>query len=207
MRKLIITNSILAFLLIGVFILGYYFLMYPDDFTINRYIRDAEWTAFGLTFLGIFVGAIALSFLPIKNYNQKSKMAIFLVVLQGIFLVFLLFNVVVTYKQNKNYFNNLLSEYQQKADADIKSGFIEIEYAGGFELADEREPKMRIKIDSVRRTFGLSYKNSGCIVSAAITKAQEEYERLTKPYLDKRNGLGWKERMDQQIQTIRHKYR
>lgn len=207
MRKLIITNIILAFLLIGVFVLGYYFFRYPDDFNISRYIRNAEWKPFGLIYLGLIVGATALSFLPIRNWSRKKKISIFLATLQVIFLSFSIFKMIDTYRQNKNEFNSLLAEYKSKADADIKSGFIEIDYAGGLELPNLREQKMGAEMDSVRRTFGLSYRNSGCIVSAAIIKAQEEYERLTKPYLDKRNGPGWEERMERQIEEIRRKYR
>ena len=205
MRKLIITNAILAFLLINVFVLGYYFFQYPDDFNISRYIRDAEWKPFGLIYLGLVVGAIALSFLPIKNYSRKRKAAIFLAALQGIFLAFFIFKMVDTYKENKNDYNNLLAEYKSKAATDIKAGFIEIDYAGGLEIPNLQEQKMHAEMDSIRRTYGLSYKNSGCIVSAALIKAQKEYERLTEPYLEKRNGPGWEKRMEQQIEAIRRK--
>jgi hypothetical protein len=207
MRKLIITNAILAFLLVSVFILGYYFFQYPDDFKISRYIKGAEWRPFGLIYLGLVVGAFTLSFMPLKNYSRKRKAAIFLAALQGIFLSFFIFKMVDSYRENRKDFNNLLTEYQSKADADLKSGFIEIDYAGGLELPSLQEQKMRAGIDSIRRTYGLSYRNSGCIVNAALIKAQEEYERLTKPYLDKRNGPGWERRMEQQIEEVRQKYR
>ena len=207
MRRLIIINSILTFLLLIVFILGYYLLEYPDDFDISRYIRDAEWKPFALTVFGLVIAAIALSFLPLTKYNQKRKATIFFAALQGLFLSLFVFKMLANYKQNKKEFDDLLSQYKEKAAADVKSGFIEIEYAGGLELADEREQKMGDEIDSVRRTYGLSYRNSGCIVSAALIKAQEEYERLTKSYLDKRNGPGWEERMNGQIEAIRTSYR
>lgn len=160
-----------------------------------------------MIYLGLVVGAFALSFLPLKNYSRKRKAAIFLAALQSIFLSFFMFKMIDAYRDNKKDFNNLLAEYQSKADADIKSGFIEIDYAGGLELPSLQEQKMRAEIDSIRRTYGLLYRNSGCIVSAALIKAQEEYERLTKPYLDKRNGLGWEMRMEQQIEEVRQKYR
>lgn len=207
MRKLIITNAILAFLFLGVFVLGYYFFQYPDDFNISRYLRDAEWKPLGLIYLGLVVGAIALSFLPIKNYSRKRKVTIFLAALQSIFLTFLIFKMANAYKENKTAYNNLLTEYKSKAATDIKSGFIEIDYAGGLEIPNLQEQKMYAEVDSIRRTYGFSYRNSGCIVSAALIKAQEEYERLTKPYLDNRNGPGWEERMKQQIEAIRRNYR
>jgi uncharacterized membrane protein len=114
MRKLIITNAILAFLLIGVFILGYYFFQYPDEFKISRYIKDAEWRPFGVIYLSLVVGAFALSFLPLKNYSRKRKAAIFLAALQGIFLSFFMFKMVDAYRDNKKDFNNLLAEYHPR---------------------------------------------------------------------------------------------
>ncbi len=206
MRRLIIINSILSFLLLAVFILGYYFLEYPDDFDISRYIRNAEWKPFAQTVFALVIAAIALSFLPVKNHSQKRKATILFAALQGLFLSLLVFKMVATYKQNKKEFDDLVYQYKEKADADIKSGFIVIDYAGGLELPDEREQEMHEKIDSVRRTYGLSYRNSGCILSAALVKAQEEYERLTKPYLNKRNGPDWEERMNEQIEAIRNSY-
>jgi len=112
-----------------------------------------------------------------------------------------------TYKENKNNFDNLILQYRKKADADIKSGFIEIEYAGGLEILDERQLNMQEKIDSVEKTFGLSYRNSGCLVSSALVKAQDEYIKLTKPYLDKRNGPNWESKMKRQIKQIQNNYR
>ncbi len=206
-RKWIIINTTLAFLILNVFILGYYFLRYPDDFNIMRYIKDAEWKGYGLTILGLIVAAAILSFLPLRNYEQKTKAAIFLVALQGLLLSLSVFKMVDAFKQNKNELDKLITEYREKADADIKKGFIEVEYAGGLELPNEQELKMGPAIDSVRRLNGFSYRNSGCIVSSDLIMAQEEYEKLTKPYLDKRNGPGWEKRMEQRIAEIRKKYR
>jgi hypothetical protein len=100
-----------------------------------------------------------------------------------------------------------LTEYKEKAAADIKNGFIELEYAGGLELPNEQELRMQSAIDSVRKVYGFSYKNSGCIISSELIMAQEEYERLTKPFLNKRNGPGWEKRMEQQMEEVRQKYR
>jgi hypothetical protein len=36
-------------------------------------------------------------------------------------------------------------------------------------------------------------------------RAQSEYEVLTEPYLDQRNGKDWKRRMNKQIEEIRKK--
>lgn len=100
-----------------------------------------------------------------------------------------------------------MSEYTTKAEADINSGLIKIEYAGGLELPLAKEQEMNEKIDSITRTYGVTYRNSGCIIAASLTKAQEEYVQLTKPFLDKRNGVGWETKMKSQIVEIQNNYR
>jgi hypothetical protein len=97
-----------------------------------------------------------------------------------------------------------MTEFRRKADADIKSGFINLEYAGGLEFPDSRELMIRTEIDSIRRLYGFSYSNSGCIVSSDLILAQAEYEKRTKPFLDKRNGRGWEKKMELAIESGRN---
>jgi hypothetical protein len=52
----------------------------------------------------------------------------------------------------------------------------------------------------------LESRNIGCMVTAPLLKAQSEYEQLTAPFLDRRNGPGWKHRMELQIENIRMDY-
>jgi len=127
--------------------------------------------------------------------------------LQGLLLLMAVIKMTLTYQQNKSELVKLITESREKAAADIKNGFIELEYVGGLEIPNEQELRMRSALDSVRKLYGFSYKNSGCIISSDLIMAQEEYERLTRPYLDKRNGSGWEKRMEQQIEEVRQKYR
>gem|GEM_PF-4236194 len=207
MTKLTIINTVLAFLGLSVFILGYYFIWYPDEFNIMRYLKDAEWKEYGLTVGGLVIAAGIMSFLPLRNYGQKTKGALFLAVLQGLLLLIGVIKLIQTYQQNKRELANLMDEYREKAATDMRNGFIELESAGGLELLNEQELRMRLAIDSVRKIYGFSYTNSGCIISSDLIMAQEEYERLTRPYLDKRNGPGWEKKMELQIEEVRQKYR
>ncbi len=207
MKKLIITNCILTFSLTSVFVSGYYLILYPDDFNLIRYSKDAEWQSYGLAFLGLLTGAFVLSFLPIKKYNQITRVAIFFAILQSVFLLVLVFKMGFTYKNNRNDLANLMAQYRIKAIADIRKGFIEVEYTGGLELPSGPELNISAEIDSVRRLYGYSLRNSGCIVSAALIKSQEEYKRLTRAYLNNRNGPGWEQKMEQEIQEVRSRYR
>jgi hypothetical protein len=53
------------------------------------------------------------------------------------------------------------------------------------------------------KKYGLENRNIGCMITAPLLKAQSEYEQLTAPFLDRRNGPGWKRRMDAEIESIR----
>ena len=171
-----------------------------------RYIETAEWKAFVLILCLSFLGAFILSFLPIKAFSQKRKMAAFFAALQGIILSLFIFETVDNYEQNRKELNDQLSYYRAKATRDIKKGFIEIEYAGGLEFPTAQELNMRVEEDSLRKLYGFSYRNSGCTVGAAIQTAQEEYERMTKPFLNQRNGPQWERRLEEQIKHVRKKY-
>jgi len=60
------------------------------------------------------------------------------------------------------------------------------------------------KIDNLRRTYGIVTKNIGCLITGPLLRAQSDYEVVTQSYLDRRNGTGWKHRMNQQIEEIRN---
>jgi hypothetical protein len=190
-----------------VFIFGYYFVQYPEDFNLIKVIRNAEWRELGLTLLILIIASALLASIPMRKLSFKRKFLILLASFQLIFLSAMLFKMLDTYWDNKKVFEHLLLEYREKAKTDIKSGLIKIEYGGGLELPLEKEKEMNEKIDSVTRTYGVTYRNSGCIIAASLTKAQDEYVRLTKPFLDRRNGVGWEAKMKNQIAEIQNNYR
>ena len=40
-----------------------------------------------------------------------------------------------------------------------------------------------------------------------LTKATEEYEKITETYLTKRNGKGWRIKMENEIRKVNKNYR
>ncbi|HEU4633787.1 MAG TPA: hypothetical protein VFS22_07380 [Flavisolibacter sp.] len=208
MIRLVIINIVFLLLILSAFIPGYYFIQYPDDFTFTNYIRHAEWRSLGFVLLALVVASALLSGIALREHKPRRRFLIFLAAFQLFFFLFLACRMLDTYVRNKKEFDGLITEYRKKAESDIRTGFIVIDYAGGLELpGSETEQKMQKEMDSVRKTFGLAYRNSGCIVLPALLKAQKEYIRLTKPFLNKRNGANWEEKMEKGIQAIRNQYR
>ena len=187
----------------GIFIFGYYFINYPEEFHLVEIIKDAEWKIFSLIIFAIFISSVVLAFLPIKKYRFGNRFLTILAGLNALFISFLIFKGFNSFLNNKKGLDHLILDYKKKAADDMKAGLITIEYGGGFLMPpDEKEQKMKNEIDSLTQTYGLIYQHSGCIISASLTKAQEEYRKCTKPYLDKRNGSDWEAKMEKQIAKI-----
>ncbi len=119
------------------------------------------------------------------------------------FLFFISYHATLAILSAKREYEVLLSEYRRKAESDIKNGLIAYETAGMPILLDSVVQAREDKIDSLRRSYGLATRNMGCLITAPLLKAQDEYKLLTAPYLNRRNGLGWQQRMDEQIKSIR----
>lgn len=62
------------------------------------------------------------------------------------------------------------------------------------------------KVDSIQKNYGVKYKNTGCIIDPVESNAQEKYEEAVMPYLEKRNGKGWKTKMDGEIGKMKKLY-
>lgn len=203
MKKLLILNAVLFVFSITSFILGYYLYQYPEDFNFFEVSRNAEWGGFGLVFLIIIIVSILLASIPIRRAVFKEKALIPIATIQLMLISFLLFKSLQNYWENKTIFKHLLSKYKNKAEKDLEAGLIEIEYVGGLQLPSKKEGM----VDSITKSYGVIYRNSGCVIHSALTKAQDEYVRLTKPFLDWRNGVGWEVKMKNQIAELRNNCR
>ena len=208
MKKLLITNAILLLLVLCVFISGYYFFSYHEDIRLTRLVKEAEWLEFSRVILIAFTISAGLAVIPVRRYRYVYR---FLLVWTG--LNFLLLSVLVvrvfqSWSESNIYIEKLVLEYRKKAEEDMRSGLIEIEYVGGLELVDPdlKVVRMNDEIDSLRRSYGFVYRNSGCVYSKELIKAQEKYVDITKPYLDKRNGPGWESKLEKQIEQIKNRY-
>lgn len=95
----------------------------------------------------------------------------------------------------------LETEYISQAKEDIKNDNVTYKYAGGLTIS-ECDSKIENKIDSINKNYGVRYFNTGCIIMEQNIKAQEKYAEIVKPYLEKRNGKDWEQKMKNEIETI-----
>lgn len=100
--------------------------------------------------------------------------------------------------------NSLLTEYKNKAYNDIKADSVKM-FGFGLPLPP-RDSLSLLRINKktvIYEKYGLFKENLGCIVGdKEMDKATTEYHKITGVYLKKRNGKGWEERMQKEIDNI-----
>lgn len=63
----------------------------------------------------------------------------------------------------------------------------------------------KVKNEIIRKTYnkyGLNIYSLGCVISRQTFIFTKKYNNLTRPYLEKRNGKGWKEKMEKELNEI-----
>lgn len=200
-RKLLIITVVVVLLLITAHTLGGYLIMYP--------IKPDFWTVVSesrpqylLIALALFVLiAWLISHLKIKNLKPENRFLLVFTVLCGILLTFIVYFDAATYISTRKEIRESEDEYIQQAKEDIKKDKIMYRFAGGLSIP-EYDAKTQNKMDSIREKFGISYFNTGCTVDVTDLEGQQKYEETVKPYLEKRNGKGWEEKMNKEIENL-----
>ena len=142
-----------------------------------------------------------ISHLKIKNLKPENRLLLVFTVLCGILLTFIVYFDAATYISTRKEIRESEDEYIQQAKEDIKKDNVMYRYAGGLSIP-EYDIKTQNKIDSIREKFGISYFNTGCTVDVTDLEGQQKYEETVKPYLEKRNGKGWEEKMNKEIENL-----
>ena len=75
-------------------------------------------------------------------------------------------------------------------------------YSGGF-VIPSYDAKTYKKIDSIKEKYGIRDQNTGCTIDEIDSKGQDKYEEIVMPYLEKRNGKGWENKMKNEIEKLK----
>ncbi|WP_312902267.1 FEKKY domain-containing protein [Chryseobacterium taichungense] len=201
-KKLLTINIFIVLLLIIAHTLGGYLIMYP--------MKPDFWTVVSesgpqylLIALGLFVViAWLISHLRIKSLNPKNKFLLAYTILCGVLLTFIIYFDAATYISTRKAIRDVENKYIQQAKEDIKKDNVTYRFSGGFSIP-EYDDETLDKIDSIRKKFGVSYQNTGCIIDDIDREGQKKYEETVKPYLEKRNGKGWEEKMNKEIDNLK----
>lgn len=200
-RKLLIITVIVVLLLITAHILGGYLIMYPikPDFWTVVSESSPQYLLIALALFALI--AWLISHLKIKNLKPENRLLLVFTVLCGILLTFIVYFDAAIYISTRKEIRESEDEYIQMAKEDIKKDNVMYRYAGGLSIP-EYDIKTQNKMDSIRKKFGISYFNTGCIVDVTDLEGQQKYEETVKPYLEKRNGRGWEEKMNKEIENL-----
>ena len=106
----------------------------------------------------------------------------------------------------------LTFEYKNQAMHDIKVDSVKV-FSYGFPFISPVESERKTqeikqnKISNVYQKYGLYKKDIGCVVNTKEDKSKKEYHKITNAYLEKRNGKGWRMKMENEIQNVNKNYR
>lgn len=200
-KKLIAFNVLIILLLTVVYIGESYFLNYPMPFDLWYLMRESQIQYLPAVFAVTALASYLISSLDFKKLNFKSKFLSVFPLVNLLAVAFFVYIAADGFIKNKKELTKLENDYTREAEKDIKNDLIVHRY-GGFVLPAYDEKTARL-IDSIYRKYGITSKNTGCIVDRIDLKAQEKYNELTDAYLEKRNGKGWEERMEKEIDAVK----
>lgn len=201
-KKLLIINIVVVLLLIIAHTLGGYLIMYPMKSDVWTVVSESR-PHYLLVALALFaVIAWLISHLKIKNLKPKNKFLLAYTILCGILLSYIIYFDADTYISTQKAIKETENKYIQQAKEDIKKDNVTYRFAGGFSIP-EYDAETLNKIDRIRKKFGISYESTGCTVDAINMEGQKKYEETVKPYLEKRNGKGWEEKMNKEIDNLK----
>jgi len=202
MKRLYFISFLCTLAFWTIIIIANFFLSnyYETDF-----FRDNDWKEVFLVFFAVIMIASLISLLIFRTQPFLKKFLITFSCVCTILTIIVTIHWTQTFLQILEEQNQLINKFKKEAENDIKNDNVKI-FSQGLPLPPKNEI-LQIQDDSIQKVwkkFGLTRKNIGCIISPEITKAQEEYYKLTDIYLEKRNGPGWKVKMENEIDNIRN---
>ena len=203
MSRLILLNAAVLLMLLCAVVMPEYSINYSLHFSLINFLARFEWLIFtGIIFAGILV-SVLLALVSIEKIPYVHRLLSVDAFINTGFLFFVSYHGISTIIDFQEEYEVLSLKYKAMAESDIRNGVIIYETAG-FEISLDSVQELKVaKIDSLSRTYGITYHNTGCMTSAPMLRAQRDYEQLAESYLDRRNGAGWRDRMNMQIEKIK----
>lgn len=201
-KKILFWNLITLTSILLVSIFGMYFINYPMKFDLLETLKDIKWKNVLFLFLGLIILSLIFALLPFKNLNYGNRFQKILLLLNILVLLYVLYFTSSTFFKNISELKKIENEYFEQAKKDMKNDNVTFKYAGGLTLP-EYDEKIYTQIDSIRKNYGITHNNTGCIVDFKEIEAQKKYENIVRPYLEKRNGKNWQAKMNAEIEKLK----
>ena len=201
-KKLSVINIVILIFIFVANIGTFYGINYPLKFNLPHHFLNY---GFGYVLIVISIMAIVtalVSTLNIKTLNYKNKFLGIFALVNSIFLAFIIFEGISQFNRHRDEYKKLEKEYVKQAEQDIQNDKVTYKYAGGLTIP-ECDQNIENKIDSINKKYGVTYYNTGCVIMEQFTKAQDKYAEIVKPYLEKRNGKNWDQKMANEIEIIK----
>ncbi|MCD2425465.1 hypothetical protein LQ567_21960 [Niabella pedocola] len=174
-------------------ICSYYAFSYPLPFDIAYLAKLVEWRPLLLLYLALLLFAFTLAFVISRRHSFIRvffKIASILQVMAA--LLFMALGLTGIYKTHQKY-KEMIWETKKRAENDIQKDAVTF-VSYGLPVYDSTD----LKKDSIRARYGIST-SFYCVLGPIEEKADAYYEQLTADYLNKRNGRGWKKRMQKEL--------
>ncbi|KXH82956.1 FEKKY domain-containing protein [Chryseobacterium kwangjuense] len=209
MRKILGLLAVILLLILS-YIFNIYSANYPSKLRSNLISFDFDAKVFIYAFVIILFLSTLFAFIPLKNKIYSYKFFTSFFIFSSIFMIINFIGNFKQYFDKKNEFENLLVKTNRQAKSDIQKGLIKYYYFGGDSILDNtysNHPKLQYEIDSLTRTYGVVFLNEGGSIDLISLELNKKYKEYTESYLEKRNGKNWKLKMEEEIETIKQKYR
>ncbi|MWB94228.1 hypothetical protein GON26_07625 [Flavobacterium sp. GA093] len=185
-------------------VLVYYLFNYPERFTLTDILtQHVEWRELILIYGVLLLVAVFFSMVFYKKISFLLKLIRSMIFINVLCTILMVSYGLYRFSINKQDLNKSILSFQNEAREDIKKDKIK-EFGGGLALPpqDEIEYKKFLIRDSIRKNYGL-ISVSYCMISESLDISKKEYRKITEPYLEKRNGKNWRERMKREIESIK----
>lgn len=201
-KKLIWVNVLLLLVIVGAYIFNSYIINFPMIFDIFYIVKESRLEYLAVIFLFTALFSYLISNLDFKNLDFKAKFLRVFPIINALVLLFFMYLSINDFVKIQKEISERESNFLHQAERDIKNDKVIIEYAGGFSVLPQDAQTIR-RIDSIRKNYGITYQNTGCIVDPIENKAQRKYAETVDPYLEKRNGKNWQDKMQKEIDNLK----
>ena len=209
MKKIFFITFLSTVLLWTVNVFVYYLFNYPQELNILEILKEyVEWKPLLQIYISLILISVIASFFILKKQIFLNKFCRILICINIIGILFMSINGIYRYAENKRNYDEILSEFLINAKKDIKNDNIKT-FSFGLQLPPKNKTQEieKTKSDSILKIYGITIKNLGCTIMPELTKATEEYNKVTEIYLTKRNGKGWRAKMRKELQKVNKNYR
>ncbi|WP_347218719.1 hypothetical protein [Chryseobacterium sp.] len=201
-KKLIWINLIVVLLVVVAYIFNSYIVNFPMMFNLPDTLKESRLEYMAVIFFFTAIVSYLISSLDLKKLSFKAKFLRVFPIINSFVLLFFVYLSADEFLKTQREISVREQRYLYQAENDIKNDKVIIEYAGGFSVMTQNAQTIR-SMDSIRKKYGITYKNTGCIIDPIENKAQRKYAETIAPYLEKRNGKNWKDKMQKEIDNLK----